>query len=134
MKTVVAVSALVKKGNKYLFIKQNKVGGAYPGTLHLPGGRLELDETPLEGVAREVREETGIEIKNIQPVDFAWDSFEYKGEPTQFIFLRFSAEWASGEAHPGDDAAEVLWIERDQLAKQKHNSPTITLLKKLKLI
>jgi 8-oxo-dGTP diphosphatase len=91
-----------------LFIKQNKVGGAYPNTLHIPGGRLELDETPEEGVIREVQEETGIKIKNINPVDFAWDTFEYKGEVTQFIFLRFSADWAFGKASPASDAKEIL--------------------------
>jgi sarcosine oxidase delta subunit len=48
MKTVVAVSALVRKEDQYLFIKQNKKGGAYPNTIHIPGGRLELNETPEE--------------------------------------------------------------------------------------
>jgi 8-oxo-dGTP diphosphatase len=134
MKTVVAVSALVRKEDQYLFIKQNKKGGAYPNTIHIPGGRLELNETPEEGVKREVEEETGVQIRNLQPVDFAWDTFEYKGEMTQFVFLRFSADWASGEALPSSDAQEVMWIKKSELAKQNHNPPSLSLLKKIGLI
>lgn len=34
----IVVSALIKFEDKYLFVKQDKTDGAYPGTLHLPGG------------------------------------------------------------------------------------------------
>ena len=131
MKRRIIVSALISKDDKYLFIKQNKPGGAYQNALHIPGGGLEDDEDPADGIVREVSEEVGIKIKNVTPFDFDWDVLDYKGEPTVLIFLRFTAAWASGEAKPSSDAAEILWIPKSKALKQPHNLPTLRMLKKL---
>ncbi len=53
----IIVSVLIKCKNKYLFIKQNKEGGAYQDCLHLVGGGLEDNETLEEAVKRETIEE-----------------------------------------------------------------------------
>jgi 8-oxo-dGTP diphosphatase len=127
-------SVLVNYDDEYLFIRQNKPGGAYPETLHIPGGGLEPGETPLDAAIREIREEVGLDIINIRPVDFDWDVVPYKGEDTLLIFLRFIAESTSRKALPASDAKEVLWISRAELGQQQHNPPSVRLLKKLNLI
>jgi len=135
MQTLVAVSALINKGDNCLFIKQNKVGGAYPGTLHLPGGRIEPDENPLEAIAREVKEEVGLTNLDFKVADFDWDTIDYKGESTRFIFLRFTAELTDDqEPHPGDDAEEILWINKADFLTVDLNSPTLRLLRYLNLV
>jgi len=130
----IIVSALIKKDDKYLFIKQNKEGGAYPNTLHIPGGGLDTSEDLTEAVKREIKEETNLEITNVQPFDFDSDILNYKGVPTQLIFLRFLADYQSGEAKPGDDAKEIIWLSADEIGKYNHNEPSIRLLKKLAII
>ena len=134
MQQKIAVCALIKKGDTYLFIKQDKPGGAYQGTLHLPGGSLELGEGLYDGIRREVREETNIEIQDVQPVDFDTDTLPYKGEETQWIFLRFSAIYASGEPKAGDDAKELLWIATQDIGNYLHNEPSKRLLRKVGLL
>ena len=134
MKRRIIVSALISCGDDYLFIKQEKEGGAYPGVLHIPGGGLEDGEHPLDGVIREVKEETGIEMHNIKPFDFADDIVDYKGEKTQLIFLRYTAETHNHDATALSDAKEIVWVPKEKLLEYPHNPATLDFLKKLKLV
>jgi 8-oxo-dGTP diphosphatase len=52
-----AAYAIVINDGKILLTKQHKV-------FHLPGGGVELGEMPEQGVVREVKEETGLEVAN----------------------------------------------------------------------
>lgn len=134
MKSRYIASVLVRRGDEYLFIKQNKPGGAYPDSLHIPGGGIEEGESPAEAAAREVREEVGLEVVNLQAIDFDWDIVEYKGAPTVLVFLRFTADSLQGEAVASSDAREIVWVKRSDIAKQSHNAPSLRLLKRLGLL
>lgn len=58
---------IVEKG-KLLILKRSDYTKQMPGIWELPGGRLEQGEDPLEGVQREVLEETGLEIEVLNPL------------------------------------------------------------------
>jgi 8-oxo-dGTP diphosphatase len=130
----IVVAALVRHADQYLFVRQRKAGGAYPDTLHLPGGQLELGEDPEQAIRREVLEETGLRISNLERFDFDYDFVEYKGRKTQFIFLRFTAEKGEGFAQPGSDVAELFWLKPNEIGKLPHNAPSQRLLRKLNLL
>ena len=51
---------LVVNDNKILLVK--KKTGPYDGLLDLPGGTIEFNETPLEALKREFKEEVGINV------------------------------------------------------------------------
>jgi 8-oxo-dGTP diphosphatase len=125
---------LVNDGDRFLFIRQNKEGGAYPDTLHIPGGGVDEGESPDAAAIREVREEVGVEVRDVRVVDFDWDVVPYKGEDTLLVFLRFTGALESGQARPASDAKEVVWVSREDLANQPHNPPSRRLLAKLGLI
>lgn len=55
---ILSVSAVIKKDNKLLVIKPT-----YKKHLLLPGGVVQELETPEEALVREVKEETGLDIK-----------------------------------------------------------------------
>lgn len=134
MKRRLIVSCLIKCKDKYLFIKQNKEGGAYQDCLHLVGGGLEENETLEEAIKREVEEEVYISLENPKPFDFDSDITMYKGEMTQLIFLRYTAEIKDFAGYPDSDAKEMVWLRKDELLQYKHNEPSMRFLRKLGLI
>ena len=131
MKQRIVLSVLIERDKKYLFIRQNKKGGAYANTLFLPGGGLNPGEDIFEAIRREVKEETNLEIKNLIEYDFDSDVTVYKGKQIQFIFLRFLAKYKSGIDKAGDDAELMLWLNKSEIKQFDHNEPSIRFLKKL---
>lgn len=130
----IIVSTLIKCKDKYLFIKQNKEGGAYQDCLHIVGGGLEENETLEEAIKREVMEEVHIELNEVIPFDFDSDILMYKGEMTQLIFLRFTSEIQEFTGYPDSDAKEIIWLSKEEILDYKHNEPSMRFFKKLGLI
>ncbi len=130
----IIVSTLIKCKDKYLFIKQNKEGGAYQDCLHIVGGGLEENETLEEAIKREVMEEVHIELNEVIPFDFDSDILMYKGEMTQLIFLRFTSEIQEFTGYPDSDAKEIIWLSKEEILNYKHNESSMRFFKKLGLI
>jgi 8-oxo-dGTP diphosphatase len=63
MKNQRYVGVMVKCGDKILLCKRNNIG-SYPGMWSIPGGKLEENETPMEGAKREFLEETDVNIND----------------------------------------------------------------------
>ena len=62
----VAAIVLSTDGTTMLLQRRDKIGEPVRGKLEIPGGRWGAGEAPADAVAREVREETGIEL--VEPV------------------------------------------------------------------
>ena len=79
----------------------------------LLGGFTNEGELPLETLARELREETGVEL---DPIHFfgAWPD-RYGEDGVWTLNLYWTARIASGEPEPADDVAELAWFAPDEL-------------------
>ena len=110
----VGVGAVVWKDDTVLLIRRGQA--PRKGHWSLPGGRQQLGETVNQGVAREVLEETGVEIRILDTVAVV-DLIEREGDAIAYHYtvIDVVAEWVSGEARAGDDAAEVAWARPGEL-------------------
>jgi NAD+ diphosphatase len=85
-------------------------GGRILGIVKTLTEKLEAGETIEECVAREVREETNIEIKH--PRYFASQSWPFPNS----LMIAFTAEYASGEVrHDPVELADAQWFDLDAL-------------------
>lgn len=87
------VGVMIWKEGKILLGKRKGSHGT--GEYAFPGGHLEYDESFQDCTKREVLEETGIKIKNLQFMSLA--NF-ILNENRQDILVSFIADWESGEA------------------------------------
>lgn len=92
----IGVAVWVRKEGKVLLGRRSKQSGN--NTWGPPGGHLEMNETLSEAAAREVREEAGLEITNIQFAGYIEDIHPEQG--THYIGLHFAADWVSGDPVP----------------------------------
>jgi ADP-ribose pyrophosphatase YjhB (NUDIX family) len=106
----VAVSAAIFRAGCVLVVRRARPTTAAVFTL--PGGVVEVGETLLEAVTREVLEETALAIR---PLELAGHREFILRDPEHrvarhFIILPFAALWISGEAVLNDELAEAQWV------------------------
>ncbi len=136
MKSRLIVSAIIKKDDTYLLGKKPKDIGPYPNTWQIIGGGVNLEkETAKEAIVREIKEETGIEVRDIKRIWFDEDDEpDKRGELTHYIFLVYEAYYASGEVKAQDDIAELQWFTQSELKKLSLPRPSVKLFKSLHLL
>ncbi len=78
----------------------------------LPGGRVEAGESLEQAAAREVKEETGVIVRIVRELG-QLDLPD--GDGTTYEIHDFLAEYMSGDAIAGDDAANVGWFDAEEL-------------------
>ena len=101
--SVSVTGIVVRDDGRVLAIKRSDDGRWVP-----PGGVLELDETPQDGVAREVYEETGLKVQAVRL------SGVYKNMRLGVVSLAFVCEVTGGEEHTSDESDRVAWLSREE--------------------
>lgn len=112
VRPVVAVGAFVfDRDGRALLVERGQPPGV--GLWTIPGGRLEPGETLVQGVAREVREETGlvVEVGTLACV------IERMGDDYHFVILDYFARVIGGELCAATDACAAKFVDADELAR-----------------
>ena len=134
---VVGVGGVVITDGCALLIRR----GSEPlkGEWSIPGGTLELGETLLEGVARELREETGLEVRVLELIEVFERIFsdpDTRPRPRSgpaaaqkpryhFVILDYLCEAIGGALRAGGDVTDVAFAGEDELGRY-NLTPTAT--------
>jgi 8-oxo-dGTP diphosphatase len=125
---IVGVGGVVVEDGRALLIRR----GNEPlmGQWSIPGGTLELGETLVEGTARELREETGLEVRILEMIetferinfgrgaDETWTTAEERRRPRfHFVIVDYLCQRISGEAVAGGDVTDVVWASENDLER-----------------
>jgi len=122
---MVGVGGVVIANDRALLIRR----GSAPlkGEWSIPGGMLEIGETIVQGVQRELLEETAIAVKVLDLIEvFERISPDQDGRPQyHFVILDYLCEVIRGEALAGSDVTDVAWVAESDLIKYSL-TPTAT--------
>ena len=122
----VAITAIVVKDGKYLITKRSKNKKRFPGFWIVPGGKLEksdYENFPKDSayqwynvlertLKREVKEEVGIEINNIEYVTSLTTIYP---DGTPSLVISCMADYVSGDVKlQKDEADEFIWVSLEE--------------------
>jgi len=125
----VAITAIIVKDNKYLITRRSQNKKRFPGKWTVPGGKLETnDYLELEKdtefywynvlertLKREVLEEVGLEIKNIEYVT-SLATIHEDGSPS--LVISCVADYISGEIKlQKDESDDFAWVSSEEAKK-----------------
>jgi 8-oxo-dGTP diphosphatase len=128
----VTVGVLVRRDGQLLLAKraQHLLEG---GKWGLPGGFLDRDETIQDGGRREVLEETGWEIGDMQLLRIN-DNPARPREDRQNVEFVYMADGTKQVGEPDDESSEVRWFDLDGLPERDmiafDHGDTIDILKR----
>ena len=110
-----AVAAFIlNEQQELLVVRRAKEPGK--GTLDLPGGFCDMGETVEEGMKREIKEETGLDVDVVKYLFSSPNVYQYSGLGVHTLDMDYLVRVPAGvEVHAADDAAECFWIPVDQI-------------------
>ena len=115
---MIGVGAVIEDGaGRILLVKHiPERGGFWQGKWICPGGELESGETIEEGIKREVKEETQLEIDlvaSLHPFDRIVRSNDKV--TLHVIYIDYLAWVTGGKLKPGSDIGQAIWVEKERI-------------------
>jgi len=97
----------------------------WPGSYVVPGGHVELGERLEEAAVREAKEETGLDIYDLEFINyqqFIYDPAFWK--PGHYIFFDYAAKTKDTEVVLNDEAENYIWAKLEDSLALKLDSYT----------
>jgi 8-oxo-dGTP diphosphatase len=114
---IVGVGAVIVDGDRIVLVK--RAHEPLKGEWSLPGGSVEVGETLVDAVAREVREETGLNVRVgslVEVLDRVHRGADQRVE-YHFVLLDYRCTVVSGTLAHGSDASDACWASKADLAR-----------------
>ncbi len=114
MKILHCVAGVLDDCKGKVLLATRPEGKAYAGFHEFPGGKLEIDETPENALAREMKEELGIDIDitSLKPITFASHLYpEFHLVMPLYHITRWQGDIAPQEGQ------DFVWVSYEDLPK-----------------
>jgi len=122
---VISATAIIFNQGKVLIAQRSKEEKAWPLMWTVPGGKIEFDDYKKmpknkeglwynaieKSLRREVREEVGLEIKNI---DYVCDMTFMRPDGIPCVILSFMADKAEGRVKLSPELINFQWVDLKQ--------------------
>jgi len=127
---IVGVGALIFQRGRILMAQRGKE--PLKGWWSLPGGALELGESLHDGVCREVREETGLEIEPRRVFEiFERIMRDAEGQPEyHYVLIDYLCRVRGGTLQAGDDVCAVAWLTLAEVKALQITEGTLAVIEK----
>jgi 8-oxo-dGTP pyrophosphatase MutT (NUDIX family) len=106
----------VIRGDEVVVIRPVRRGGSHE-VWALPKGHPDGDETPLQAAAREVREETGVEVEPIEELGEIQYTYERGGHEVFKRVVFYLFRYRGGELAHDHEIEDVRWMPLQEAAR-----------------
>lgn len=124
-KVILTNMCLIYKNDKVLI--QERIKDDWPG-LTFPGGHIKKGEDIISSVIREVKEETGLDIKD--PVLCGIEEYKNNNEYDRYLTFFFKTNKFKGKLKSSNEG-KVYWIKKDELLNSDNLSLDLDLIYKV---
>ncbi len=112
--SLVGKAALFNDNNEILVLTRAATDDHRPNELDFPGGTIDHQESPLEGMIREVLEETGIAIAE-DSIDLAYSQTDFKEQVSRVRFLFVGKVATDVEVTLSHEHSAYQWMSFESL-------------------
>jgi ADP-ribose pyrophosphatase YjhB (NUDIX family) len=111
-----AVSAAIVRAGQVLVVRRARAPA--DGLFSLPGGVVEIGETLVQAVIREVAEETALTIEPVGLAGYREAIARDRDDRVErhFVILPFAARWLAGEPVLNEELSQARWLHPAELA------------------
>jgi 8-oxo-dGTP diphosphatase len=122
---VAAKAVITDKDGKVLLLREasSYEEGTNIGRFDVPGGRLNPGESYNEGLLREVKEETGLEVEPLYPIYVGEWKPVIKGQPTHIFAIFTVCRALSGDVKLSEDHDKYIWVSPEELSEYDITQP-----------
>ena len=97
----------------------------FRGMWDIPGGYLDEGEHPLDGMRRELLEETGLVVEPVRFLGAFMDTYGDSPDANATLNLFWTARVVSGEPVAADDVAELRWFRPGEIPQAQELAFTL---------
>ena len=105
---------IFNEDDKILALRRSSTHPFKPFNWDLPGGDLEYGEDPIDGISREIKEETGLDISNLTPFDV--DSRINRGD-VFLVTIAYITTITSNNIRLSSEHDEFRWVTPEEFLK-----------------
>ncbi len=127
---IVGVGAIIIDSDRALVVR--RATEPLKGQWSIPGGMLELGEKLREGVAREVKEETGLTVEVGEVLD-VFDSIfpdDSGGYQYHYVLIDFLCRPIGGQLAASSDVDAARWVRSEDLDSLNMKPVTVRVIRK----
>ena len=109
----VIVCFLIERDRQVLLLKRTMSKDEAPGQWETGSGRVEQGESAIQAVVREAREETGLDVEVLEPLD----TFHFYRGPMreETIAITFHCRTSGGRVVLSSEHDEAKWVPLEHL-------------------
>ncbi len=117
VEAIPTVGVVVFRNEEVLLVRNNAGSQHIDGVHGLPAGRVDSGETNEIAARRELREETGLEAKEVTelPQHYLAELTRKTGEKVLMSWIVFLCREYSGELRPKNDETTPIWVNRNNV-------------------